>query len=303
MVTLFFVVSLISSSSDINALSSGARLLRAPLRVEKPLEVGEWYAKNFGVATKEVESTVEVQFSCDFCLELTSSEAIKAYDASAPGLLEVGLQLGSETAVFKACEGSEIEPEDFIVCASLIPDENPEKETTMTVAYLEDPSGLRVAAIADETPQPGIFPAPKIVLCVSDLDASIKFYEEVLGMRLLRKRAQLPMIAALSAFFAFSDRDPESLKASAEGVDDKATPRIELRYLYGNDDVFPDRGLGDIQIADPRDPHLIIDAATKHAKENDQEDPKCETLQDGSVRLCDPDGYAYHILSASETKR
>jgi hypothetical protein len=54
------------------------------------------------------------------------------------------------------------------------------------IAFVEDPTGYKFELIQREAESPE--PFAQVMLRVSNLDKSIKYYEDCLGMKLLRKR-------------------------------------------------------------------------------------------------------------------
>jgi len=249
-----------------------------------------WYAETFGTTTTERNGEVVFEESG---LALAFEDGV--WDKEKMGLIGVGVEVADAAAVAALCPSvAELE-----VCASMVPDEDPAKETAFAIGELTDPAGLSVTCLAQTAPAnppPRLFPAPKLALTVSDLDASIEFYTNALGMQLLRKRALLPDIPAMSAFLGFSSvASSDDLVDSAEGADDQATPRVELRYVYNNDDVAPANGLGDILICDA-DPDAIRAAAEAHGGSVD-----ATPDDEQSVRVFDPDGYAFLVSSSSSS--
>lgn len=64
----------------------------------------------------------------------------------------------------------------------------PVKGGTTTIAFIQDPSGYLWELIGRDTSEPIREPLAQVMLRVGDLERSIKFYTEALGMRLLRTR-------------------------------------------------------------------------------------------------------------------
>ena len=287
-------------SAPTTTTTSRPRLAKALLRAEDPAAAAKWYEEHVN-AEAHGDDAVFATSAGDFTLAFSDTETIEKYDTTLkpyehffnpkkPGFLGVGVELEPEHLT-KFCADLAVEAEDREFCASMVPDEDPNKETWITVAEVQDPVGFPVAALTQKDRPPKHAPAPKIVLCVSDLDASIQFYSNALGMRLLRKRALLPDLPAMSAFFAFADDDFDLID-SVEGADHLATPRIELRYLYNNQDkVWPGHGLGDIIIDDVDDPSAIADNVEAFGGSL----PEDSKLPDGSIKILDPDGYTFII--------
>lgn len=212
----------------------GARVARAPAPQYMP-RARRWYAETFGVAAEGAE----VVFGDGFRLR---------FDAGGPapgefGCIGVGVEVADAESLAAAAGAAAVERWEWFAC--MVPDEVPEMVALLDVAALEDPGGRAVIAsraASDGAPAPSS-PAPKVVLTVSDLPASVEFYTTALGMTLLRKRALLPHAAAMSAWVGFSD-DDAGPEAGASGA-----ARLELRYCYNNERVDPDVAIG--VVADP----------------------------------------------------
>jgi len=219
-----------------------------------------WYADTF-----KVESDGgDVVFAEDFRLRFSADGTKSKF-----GCLGVGVEVADAPAL----DGVGGERKQLDLVASMVPDEDPELETLVDVAELEDPAGYTVwATAAVDAPAPSS-PAPKVVLLVKDLDASIEFYTTALGMTLLRKRALLPHAAAMSGFVGFSDAT-DGPEGGASGA-----PRVELRYNYNNDKVDPDVSLAVVADAKACAIRAGICGGTVAGQ------------ADGTATLADPDGY------------
>ena len=222
-----------------------------------------WYADTFKVAAEGGDVVFEENFRLRFCAEGAKSKF---------GCLGVGVEVGDASGLPDGAARLDL-------VASMVPDEDPALETFVDVVSLEDPAGYQVwATAAVEGPAPAS-PAPKVVLLVKDLDASIEFYTTALGMTLLRKRALLPHAAAMSGFVGFSEAT-DGPEGGASGV-----PRIELRYNYNNDKVDPDVSLA--VLADPK--ACAIRAGICGGSVAAQTDT--------TATIADPDGYTVHVAA------
>ena len=88
---------------------------------------------------------------------------------------------------------------EYAYGASLVPDEDEMKQFPVKYGLLRDPDGYPVQIIDYATKK--VF--QKAVINVLDLEESIGFYTNVLGMKLLRKRSNInsrPKQASLCAF-------------------------------------------------------------------------------------------------------
>lgn len=266
--------------SALSGTTQRGRLAQAWLRVtENVAETAAWYEELFAVSTRTLENgdEAEVLFENDFALRLSKTAPSKPY-AERAGIIGVGVEVSAECV--DQLPGEIVQ---LTVAASLYPDEDPSNQATLRYARLEDPAGYPVFGIIGDTAEK---PAPKLVLCVSDLDQSIEFYTRCLGMRLLRKRALVPDLPAMTGIVGFTDADDTTLAKSPEGADPSATPRLELRYLYNNENVAANVGLAELHIACP-DPDACAAMAELHGG----------TLKDDeNLILHDPDGYAIRLF-------
>ena len=86
---------------------------------------------------------------------------------------------------------------DYKLGACLIPDEDDMKQTPVRYFTVSDPNGYRIEV------QEGDAAQGKIVLAVVDLDESIDFYTNILGMNIFRKRSNInnfPKDASMCAY-------------------------------------------------------------------------------------------------------
>lgn len=256
---------------------STTKFARAWLRADNAVEVATWYETQFALDTTVEGDEAEVSFgSSDFSLRLSPSAPSKPYESSA-GILGIGLEL-PQAAVENLGDVVELK-----VAASLIPDEDPTKTATLRFAQVHDPAGYPVFGIVGDVADT---PAPKLVLTVSDLDQSIEFYTRCLGLRLLRKRSLVPDLAAMVGILGDTDADDATLTRSPEGATPDAKPRIELRYIYSNDNVEADVGLAELQIqcADPEAQAALADVYGGTLADED------------NLLVTDPDGYLIRLL-------
>lgn len=118
------------------------------------------------------------------------------------------------------------------------------------------------------------------MLRVGDLDHSLKFYTEVLGMRLLR-RADFPAGKFTLAFVGFQDE--------SEG------PVIELTYNWETDHYDIGTGYGHIALAVP-DAYAACDAIRQRGGNVVRE---AGPMKGGSTVIAfveDPDGYKIELI-------
>lgn len=246
MMMLLLVLNHVHSLSAPTA--TAGRFSRARLGVESPASSAAWLTDQFSSLSNCEDQATSVLMYDDFSFTFEEGSG-----PTGSGLL------GIETTVDSL---SPEETEEETYAASMIPDEAPENVFTAKFSKKEDPtSGLPIFGVVGPTP-------PKLILCVSDLDASIEFYTRCLGMNLMVKRSMVPAFPAMTALLAFS---PDQ-------------PRIELRYLYGNDDVHPDVTLNVQQ----NDCEQIAAMAELYGGTLGDDDDDQLTIQD-------PDGYTISL--------
>ena len=137
---------------------------------------------------------------------------------------------------------------DYAWGAALVPDEDDLKQKPVRYGRFVDPDGYMV-----EVMEPDVLEAvrnaaagdsriQRVVLGVIDLDESVDFYTARLGMRELRRRANInsiPKDASMVSFVSFSD---------AETFD---TPCIELKYKYATETIDVGNGFVGLDIRTP----------------------------------------------------
>ncbi len=111
-----------------------------------------------------------------FALELTYNYAREAYDVGS-GFGHFGLAVGDVRATAEAARAAG---------GAVTREPGPVKGGKTTIAFVKDPTGYPWELIERSGPIPE--PIAQVMLRVTDLERSIKFYEEALGMRLLRTR-------------------------------------------------------------------------------------------------------------------
>ena len=119
------------------------------------------------------------------------------------------------------------------------------------------------------------------MLRVGDLDKSIAFYVEVLGMNLLRQK-EYPKGEFTLAFLGYG---PES-----------ANPAIELTYNWGKDSYEVGTGFGHIAI-NVEDVYKAVEIAKEKGAEVIREAGPTSAGTTIAGFLKDPDGYEIELLS------
>ncbi|KAM1460075.1 hypothetical protein ACFX13_037821 [Malus domestica] len=120
---------------------------------------------------------------------------------------------------------------------------------------------------------------------VGDLDRTIKFYTEALGMKLLRKR-DIPEEKYSNAFLGFGPEDSHFV--------------VELTYNYGVSSYDIGTGFGHFAIATPDVKKLVEDVHAKGGNVTREPGPvKGGTSVIAFVK--DPDGYTFEIIQRPST--
>lgn len=96
-----------------------------------------------------------------------------------------------------------LEVGDFAYAASLIPDEDEMKNTPVRYGQLSDPDGYKIEVREDRKMKEHSRKLFKLTLNVLDIEESVAFYRDVLGMTVLRRRSNvwgIPKHASMCAF-------------------------------------------------------------------------------------------------------
>ncbi|XP_074582354.1 lactoylglutathione lyase-like [Curcuma longa] len=120
---------------------------------------------------------------------------------------------------------------------------------------------------------------------VGDLDRTIKFYTECLGMKLLRKR-DIPEEKYSNAFLGFGPEDSHFV--------------VELTYNYGVDKYDIGTGFGHFAIASEDVYKLVEDIRSKGGKIKREPGP----VKGGTTVIAfveDPDGYVFELIQRGPT--
>ena len=118
-----------------------------------------------------------------------------------------GIKVASAVGVFEAATAAGgstlLEMGNFAYAASLIPDEDEMKNYPVRYGRISDPDGYTIEVREDakmKSPSRKMF---KITLNVLDIEESVAFYRDVLGMTVLRRRSNVfavPKHASMCAF-------------------------------------------------------------------------------------------------------
>lgn len=174
-----------AASSDWSAQDE-RKMLHAVYRVGDLDATEEYYKKHFGMKRLRYRDVPDDKYSNlflgfgpedqdFFSLELTYNYGKDSYD--------IGNQFGhfalAVPDVYKAADQIKASG------GKVTRDAGPVKGGTSEIAFVEDPTGYKWELIQRTGKKDPIL---HIMLRVTDLDASIKYYTEALGMKLLRKR-------------------------------------------------------------------------------------------------------------------
>jgi Glyoxalase/Bleomycin resistance protein/Dioxygenase superfamily len=96
-----------------------------------------------------------------------------------------------------------LEVDNFAYAASLIPDEDEMKTYPVRYGRLSDPDGYIIEVREDPRAKPASRKLFKLTLNVLDIEESVAFYRDILGMNVLRRRSNVfavPRHASMCAF-------------------------------------------------------------------------------------------------------
>jgi len=164
----------------------------------------------------------------DFCaLQFQKTESTETGEQlKGLGLLVPDVAAAVESLV--AAGGQVVdEPQELVFGPSIIPDEPVEFKDPKMIALVKDPNGIELELT--QSPDTAL---SKVRLLVTNLEKNIEFYE-ALGMKLLRKRALLPRVPALTGYMGYG---------SEEDV------MIELVYEYGVDKLAEGSLFGGVEV-------------------------------------------------------
>eukprot|EP01026_Neomeris_dumetosa_P021376 TRINITY_DN18708_c0_g1_i4.p1 TRINITY_DN18708_c0_g1~~TRINITY_DN18708_c0_g1_i4.p1 ORF type:complete len:313 (-),score=45.46 TRINITY_DN18708_c0_g1_i4:165-1028(-) len=192
------------------------RMLHAVYRVGNMEETIEYYKKHFGMKTLRYRDIPEEKYSNAFlgygpetemfCMEFTYNYGVDSYDlGSGFGHFALGVEDVYKTVDSVKAGGGKVTR-----------DAGPVKGGTSIIAFVEDPTGYKFELLN----RPGTkAPICQVMLRVGDLDKSIKYYTEVLGMNQLRVSENKEYNYTLG-FVGYED-------------DEKNQTVVELTYNHG----------------------------------------------------------------------
>jgi lactoylglutathione lyase len=180
------------------------RMLHAVYRVGNMDEYIKYMQNCFGMKLLRYRDIPEGKYSnaflgfgpedTHFALELTYNYGVDAYDIGT-GFGHFGVAVNDVYSTVEAVRK---------VGGKVTREPGPVKGGKTTIAFVEDPTGYKWELIGRD----GNIPEPlaQVMLRVSDLDRSIAFYTNVLGMKLLRTREN-PEYKYTLAFLGYEDED------------------------------------------------------------------------------------------------
>ena len=153
------------------------------------------------------------------------------------GYAGIGVRVLNAAAMFQAAaaEGGSVllEVGDFAYAASLIPDEDEMRNTPVRFGRLADPDGY-IIEVREDQKNPSARKIFKQVLNVLDIEESVAFYRDIMGMNVLRRRSNVysvPKDASMCAYMGYND--------------ELTGPYLELNYNYASEKL--DMGNGFMQ--------------------------------------------------------
>jgi lactoylglutathione lyase len=208
------------------------RMLHAVYRVGNMDEYIKYMQDCFGMKVLRYRDIKEEKYTnaflgygpetTNFCMELTYNYGVESYDLGT-GFGHFGLAVNSVVDTVEKVKAAGQE-------ASITRPPGPVKGGKTQIAFLKDPTGYSWELI--ERTGEITEPLAQVMLRVSDLDRSIKWYTDVLGCKLIRTRDN-PEYKYTLAFLGFGEEENNCV--------------FELTYNYG--DHTYDKGAGYAQVA------------------------------------------------------
>ncbi|KAK9836940.1 hypothetical protein WJX81_001344 [Elliptochloris bilobata] len=184
------------------------RMLHAVYRVGDLDQTIEYYKKHFGLKQLRYRDIPEEKYTnaflgsgderTNFALELTYNYGKDSYDLGT-GFGHFALAVPD---VYKTVESIKS------AGGKVSRDAGPVKGGSTHIAFVDDPTGYKWELIQRSGPIPE--PIAQVMLRVTDLDASIKYYTEALGCKLLRKKDN-PEYKYTLAFLGYGPEDESTV--------------------------------------------------------------------------------------------
>ena len=163
--------------------------------------------------------------STHFAVELTKNDGVDAYDLG-EGFGHLGVAVSSAATV---CESIEA---DATTRGKVTRPAGPVKGGQTVIAFVKDPTGYAFELI--ERAEVGPEPLCQVMLRVGDLEKSMRFYEEVVGMKALRTRDN----EAYQYTLGFMGYGPE-----------ETSTVMELTYNYDKSEYTKGNGYAQVAIS------------------------------------------------------
>ena len=200
--------------------------------------------------------------------------------------LGIGVETTDSTNIFQTATSAggsiAIPIQDYKYGASIIPDEDELKQFPVRYGKILDPDGYAIEVSEAVKTSPELLPAiRKIMLNVLDPDESAKFYTDIMGMALLRRRSNVnnvPKSASISTYVGYG---PEETSAF-----------LELKYIYSTERLESCSGFKEVLVS--VSPELfakilknIADNKTPHEIASDKK----------SIFVTDPNNHKINVIS------
>lgn len=237
----------------------------------------DWYTKNFGMKLLRHRDVPDEKYSnaflgfgpetTNFALELTYNYGVDSYDLGT-GFGHFAVALPD---VYKAVETIKANG------GEVTRDAGPVKGGKTVIAFAKDPTGYQWELITRPKTKE---PLAQVMLRVGDLQRSIDWYTNVLGMKHLRTRDN-PEYKYTLAFMGYGDEEDNTV--------------IELTYNYGKTEY--DKGKGYAQVAISTNDVYKTGEQIKAAGGKLLREPgPLPGLGTKILSTTDPDGYKYVLV-------
>lgn len=186
-----------------------------------------------------------------------------------------------------------MQPTEIEYPATQVPDQDSQASNKEFKAEIEDPDGYKISLIQGWNVND---PIQSIILRVHDMEKAEAYFTQM-GMKVLKKRANLPSEASMSTHMGYDDDYVYQMSFVHEKLHDYehyafkvSDAKIELRYLYDSPPVNHGDGLANILVG-----VSDVDAATTHISSNGgkvvQPATTSETVGSTYSVVNDVDGY------------
>ncbi|BDA47561.1 probable lactoylglutathione lyase [Coccomyxa sp. Obi] len=260
------------------------RMLHAVYRVGNMDETIEYYKKHFGLKQLRYRDIPEEKYSNaflgagpetdHFALELTYNYGVDSYDIGT-GFGHFALAHPDVYALVDSIKkgGGKVSR-----------DAGPVKGGQTVIAFVDDPTGYKWELI--QRPEPIPEPIAQVMLRVTDLDRSIQYYTEALGMKLLRKRDN-PEGKYTLAFMAYGPENENTV--------------IELTYNWGKTEYENFHGNAYAQVAiSTKDVYKSAEQIKAAGGKITREPGPLPGINTKIMATTDPDGWKYVLVDEED---